>query len=581
MNIAVSIVDAIRRSFSSIRVRLMMFFIVALALSLALAGFNIHVVAGNIMDRMSENATLAEVSQICDNLQNQLESVRTQMTILQHDSNMSALMNHSIFSRLEQVQIKNSFRKTVTSLLASFPKFKSVGLYSEKDECLMVFSSKSVQSYHADASIGWIRDRHVKQRLGEMVFFSGEEVQYGSPLMMHFFGNSRIICASFKIPGGMLLLAYEEQMLSEQYTALTQINGHSVYIINGENDILSASDRTTVNETYREPDTDDLRIYREKLEISDMTFIYHVAANTGYVAELNDLTRMTTISLVMAFFITAGIFLIWLNRMMRPVSGIGASMVHVERGDYSFPVDAPGSDELSKLARQYNDMLVSLQRLTDENAQAEQKRRTYELQALRNQINPHFLYNTLNTIKWMAMMEGSDKVAECLTSLGGLLSPLLKANNPLCTLREEMDLSYRYMSLMNTRYMVEMPVDADIPEELMDVAVPRLCLQPILENAILHGFAPAKKWGCITISVFEEGGYVFLDVRDDGAGMSRDAIDALNLRLASGEQSERIGIVNTNMRIRLHYGEDCGLHISENPYGGLCVRIRIRRVEIT
>lgn len=580
MNIAANIVKRVRIGFSSIRARLLVFFAVALAVSLVLAGLNIHVVAGDIMNRMREDSIQAEVSQICDNLENSISSVRTQMSILQHDSNVPPLMNLSVFKNLDQVQIKSSFGKTVASLRTSFPSLRSVGLYSEKDECLMVFSSKSVQSYYSEETVGWIRESYRSRRPGEMYFFGGTQVQYGSPLMMHFFGNSHVICASIKIPGGILLLAYDEQMLADQYEALTRINGHSAYIVNGKGTILSSSHRNAVETDYASPESDELQVYRRKLELGGLEFIYHVPSDTGYTAELENLSGMTAMSLIMAFVVAAAVFLIWLSHMMRPVNGISGSMAYVEHGDYSVHVEAPGSDELSKLARQYNGMLTSLQQLTDENARVEQQRRNYELQALRNQINPHFLYNTLNAIKWMAMMEGNEKVSDSLASLGGLLSPLLRAPNPLCTLREEMDLSYKYMSLMNMRYMAETPMEADIPENLMGIAVPRLCLQPILENAVLHGFAAEKKWGSIAVFAYEDEGYLFIDVIDDGVGMDEEAVQKMNARLESGEQSDHIGIVNTNMRIRLHYGEDCGLRIIANPSGGLCVRIKMRRMEI-
>jgi two-component system sensor histidine kinase YesM len=123
-------------------------------------------------------------------------------------------------------------------------------------------------------------------------------------------------------------------------------------------------------------------------------------------------------------------------------------------------------------------------------------------------------------------------------------------------------------------------MEADIPENLMEIAVPRLCLQPILENAVLHGFAAEKKWGSIAVFAYEDEGYLFIDVIDDGVGMDKDAVQKMNARLESGEQSDHIGIVNTNMRIRLHYGEDCGLRVISNPTGGLCVRIKIRRMGI-
>ena len=144
MNTAANVVNCIRRMLGSIRVRLLLFVVVALAVSLMLAGLNIHVVAGGIMDRMRESTIQAEISQICDNLVSQLDSVSIQMNTLQNNSDLSALMSNVVFSMLDEVQIRISFRKTVMTLFTSFPQFKSVGLYSVQDECLMVFSSRTI-----------------------------------------------------------------------------------------------------------------------------------------------------------------------------------------------------------------------------------------------------------------------------------------------------------------------------------------------------------------------------------------------------------------------------------------------------
>ena len=306
MNTAANVVNCIRRMLGSIRVRLLLFVVVALAVSLMLAGLNIHVVAGGIMERMRENTIQAEISQICDNLVSQLDSVSIQMNTLQNNSDLSALMSNVVFSMLDEVQIRISFRKTVMTLFTSLPQFKSVGLYSVQDECLMVFSSKSVQDYCGSDAVGWIRDLYKDQRLGEMCFFGGEEVQYGSPLMKHFVGSGQIICTCLKIPGGMLLLAYEEQMLADQYDALAQMNGHSVYIFNREGTILSSSDKAAIRSAYLTPETENLRVYRRTLEHSNLEFACHVPSDTGYAAELESLGSMTVFSLIMAFLATAG-----------------------------------------------------------------------------------------------------------------------------------------------------------------------------------------------------------------------------------------------------------------------------------
>ena len=576
MNTAASPFEALKRFFSGIQVRFLCFFGIALTLSLAASGVLVNGMANGVMQRMSERTTLAELNQICDNLSGEFADMRRQTTLLELDSNVSALVERQLFSLVERTSIQMSLRDTVKSMFASFPALKAVYLYS-RDGTLLMFGPSTVRSF--DAWPQWELPGRVAKETASAVRFYGAVEQQGMPQPFYSHDDAPpLLLAGVRVKGGALLLGFSARVLEEHYAALAQTAQGGVYLLDGAGRVLSCGDESALGTVYVEAKESGVRSYRRALGTDDMEVVYRVYSG-GYTQEMRRLSRMTLLSLTAALVITAGVFLLWLRRMLRPVTGISRSMERVEQGDYSLRVDAPGMDELSKLARQHNGMLESLQRLTDMNAQAERERREYELQALRNQINPHFLYNTLNTLKWMAMMEGSRRIADCLADLGGLLAPLIRAKNPLCPLSEEIELSRRYLKLMNTRYMTEMPMEVELPEELMDAAVPRLCLQPLIENAILHGFAPEKRWGTILVrGGTGEGDRFWLEVADDGADMPEEKIEELNRRLDAGERCERIGVVNTGMRVRLHFGADCGARVSANPGGGVRVRLELRRM---
>lgn len=576
MNIGASMLNALRRMLGSIRARFLFFFVIALALAIAAAEISLHTAAEDVMANMSERTTRAELNQICDQVQSEVNNLLRQMTILEFDSGTAALMNWPLFSRLEVVEIQRGLRQTAGMLCAGFPSIRSVALCTN-DGTMMVISERSCRVYPADEARSWTFPDEVKRRKkGEVVFMSLNETADSDVMMRNFADVGPMLCVGTPISGGAVLLAFEERLFSDQYMALARLNGRSVSLLDHSGTVLSSSAAETVDRLYAPPEFADVLVYRQAVGASGLEVVYQVRAGDGYLEELHHLSRLTMLALSLAMLLTAGIFLVGLNRMLRPVTGIGVSMQSVEHGDYSMRVDAPGMDELSKLARKYNGMLESLERLTALNAQAEQQRREYELQALRNQINPHFLYNTLNTIKWMAMMEGSTKVADSLGALGGLLAPLIRAENPLCPLSEELELSRRYLSLMNTRYMTVTPLETDIPEALLSAPVPRLCLQPMLENSLIHGFAPRKQWGTILVRARLDGDDLRLDVIDDGAGMAPEAIAELNRRLEAGERSDHVGVVNTAMRLRLHFGRDCGIRVAANPEGGLCVRLMLK-----
>ncbi len=576
MSIGAPLLNALKRFFSGIQVRFMCFFGIALTLSLAASGVMVNGMATGVMDRMSERTTLAELNQICDNLSGEFDTMRRQTTLLELDRDVAALIERQLFSVLERTSIQISLRSTIWNMFASLPSLRAVYVYAQ-DGTLMMFAPRTVRNFPAWPQ--WELPGNVARQSTSTVRFYGAAEQQGMPQPYYNQEESQpLIMAGVRVKGGALLLGFSAAMLEEHYAALAQTAHSGVFLLDGQSRVLSSSDEATLGTVYSEKSESGVRSYRKALGVDDMQVVYRVYSG-GYTQELRRLSRMTLLSLTAALVITAGVFMLWLRRMLRPVTGIARSMERVEQGDYSLHVDAPGMDELSKLARRHNGMLESLQRLTDMNARAEREKREYELQALRSQINPHFLYNTLNTLKWMAMMEGSRRIADCLADLGGLLAPLIRAKNPLCPLSEEIELSRRYLALMNTRYMTEIPLETEIPEELMGAAVPRLCLQPLIENAILHGFAPEKRWGTILVrGGSEEGGRFWLEVIDNGAGMPGEKIAELNRRLDAGERCEHIGVVNTGMRVRLHFGADCGAQVFANPGGGVCVRLRLRQI---
>lgn len=577
MSTGATILNAFRRFFSGVQVRFVSFFGIALTLSLAASGIMVNDVAKGVMDRMSERTTIAELNQICDNLREEFETMRRQTTLLELDSDVTALVERQLFSLRERIEIQMSLNNTVASMFISFPALKVVYVYS-RDGTLQMLARNTVRSFSAWPQ--WALPEIVAKQSVSVIRFYGAQEQQGMP--QPFYDpeeDTPLIMTGVRVKGGALMLGFSAQMLEDHYAALTKTTRNGVFLLGDEERVLSSSEEGALGTIYAETEEGGVHSYRRALGVGGMEVVYRVYSG-GYAQEMRRLSRMTLLSLTAALVITACVFLLWLRRMLKPITGIARSMERVEQGDYSLHVDAPGMDEFSKLARRHNGMLDSLQRLTDMNARAEREKREYELQALRNQINPHFLYNTLNTLKWMAMMEGSHRIASCLADLGGLLAPLIRAKDPLCPLSEEIELSRRYLALMNARYMTEMPLCVEIPEALMSASVPRLCLQPLMENAILHGFAPEKRWGTIFVRGDSEAdGRFWLEVADNGAGMPQERIDELNRRLDAGERCEHIGVVNTGMRMRLHFGADCGARVSANSGGGVCVRLYLRQID--
>jgi len=262
-----------------------------------------------------------------------------------------------------------------------------------------------------------------------------------------------------------------------------------------------------------------------------------------------------------------------IRKELSPMDALIASMRRVGHGDYSGEIGTHGGNEIALMIQNYNLMLDRLQTLTEERENRETALRKSELRALRGQINPHFLYNTLNTMKCLADLDGNEKISECALTLGNMLVPLYKNASPVWTLREELDNVRNYLRIMNIRYSDRITTEFDIPEALLERDVMCFVLQPIVENSIEHGFSSRGYYGHVRLSGFEKDGCLYFSVEDDGVGMDAQEIARRNRQLKEGAATEGVGMMNVNMRITMRYGGEYGLTILPGAEHGLKVMI--------
>jgi two-component system sensor histidine kinase YesM len=203
----------------------------------------------------------------------------------------------------------------------------------------------------------------------------------------------------------------------------------------------------------------------------------------------------------------------------------------------------------------------------------EKNKRDLEYRMLQNQINPHFLYNTLNSIKWMATIQNATGIAEMTTSLSRFLKTLSRDIRKVVPLRDELALLEDYLVIQKYRYGGSVSFEQRIGEDLLDTPIPRFTLQPLAENAIFHGIEP-KGSGTIVLEAERQGGDVLVTLTDNGAGMSAAAIAGTRGGTAAG-QGASVGIRNVNQRLRYAFGEGYGLSIrsEEGKYTAALIRL--------
>ncbi|MFP4384837.1 MAG: sensor histidine kinase [Spirochaetia bacterium] len=228
-------------------------------------------------------------------------------------------------------------------------------------------------------------------------------------------------------------------------------------------------------------------------------------------------------------------------------------------------------DEIGKLQRKFHEMHEKIYNLIETNREQEERKRRAELAALQAQISPHFLFNTLNSIRWAAVNNRNDKVVSMVVALGHLLKQTVSGSGEMITLEKEFEVLKSYVSILNMRHSMEFTAEFEIPSETKDYLVPKLIIQPLVENAILHGVAKKEGTdGVVKVHARIEGEFLVIEVSDNGPGFSDSFIEKTKTdpRNFSG-----IGLSNVKERLILNFGETSGLTYRSDPEKGTTVTI--------
>ena len=246
-----------------------------------------------------------------------------------------------------------------------------------------------------------------------------------------------------------------------------------------------------------------------------------------------------------------------------------------ETEDFQF-VTVRGTSEISALSDSFGHMVVRIQELMEQVRQEEITLRKTELNALQAQINPHFLYNTQDSIAWMCEEDRTKEAVEMVNALARLFRISTSRGHELITLEKEVEHAKSYLKIQNYRYKNQFAYEFDVEESCLSYLCNKITLQPIIENAIYHGIDRMVDEGYIKICIREEEMAIRMTVTDNGVGMSEEQCQEI-LHREAGDRTG-IGIKNVNDRIRIYFGEEYGLHITSELDEGTCVEIRIPKL---
>ncbi len=255
----------------------------------------------------------------------------------------------------------------------------------------------------------------------------------------------------------------------------------------------------------------------------------------------------------------------------KPIGTLAAAMRHFRKGDFDTRIELDREDEFGQLATGFNKMTSQLKKTMAEQVEAERKINNARIEMMQAQLNPHFLYNTLDTIKWVAKANQVPEVATMSASLAGILRTSI-SEKQFCTLEKELELVQNYCEIQKIRFDNKFDLVVDVPAEIRGAMIPKLILQPIVENAIIHGMEESLDGHIYVAAVRDtdkESGTDLLkiSVQDDGKGISDEMMQALNnddVETLKGH----LGLNNVNTIIRLYYGKEYGVSAVRPSMGG-------------
>ena len=386
---------------------------------------------------------------------------------------------------------------------------------------------------------------------------------------------------SARVPVGYLMINISPDILDSTYSEL-DTSSEGIYLVtNNASEIIYSNNSDYIGQTYDEkliPASDIL--LQDSISLSGITVIgsisNHALAQSlkGMIQHVLLITKLELLCLIIA--------VVFLHKYYaKKFQLLSNAMKQIGDGNFSTTLPETSNDEIGELAHAFNKMQKKLDTYIKKNYLAETQRRSAELYALQAQINPHFLNNTIESIRMKALTAGAYEVSEMLAHFGALFRCMIQFNDDIIYIEDEMDYIDSYLTLQKFRFGDKVSVQTDAPPEILFLGIPRFTLQPIVENALAHAPGPSHKTLNIFIRFELQNDKLHLIVSDNGLGMPEDVLHKLRLHISGVKNFPEFGIAlrNVHTRIQLLFGDEYGLSIHSTPYQGTTVKVLLPIIE--
>lgn len=565
-----------KKSFS-IRSQIFIYFFVTTGAILVIMGIILYANFSSLIEKEILKSTSSGIDNSGRRLAQYVNNIKDLSEILSGNVNTCSYFEHEHTDHEPQPEDRADIESLIRAILASNSEIETIIMVGYDGKVISNDTDLSMELSADMMEMQWYKDAMENQMpvltSARMQDFTMDKDQWVISL-------SREIIGECGDNIGVLLIDFKYDVIEDiLYDLELGSKGYS-FILNGENNVVYHHDTRYFEDQTKQMELVDISnmgndvmeadrlIHNYSIEGTDWTLVGVASLDSVKMAR-NDIVVVLWIMGSALLIVAFGSSLIFSNRVSKPLRKLEEAMVEVESGKLDQDVDIKGSSEARSLAGHYSNMMIRIRTLLEDIQKKEKYLRTSELKALQSQINPHFLYNTLDTIIWSAEFQESEKVISLTKALAKFFRLSLGDGSELTTVEDELEHVLQYLIIQKMRYEDKLNYEIKCADGIENIKIPKLILQPIVENAIYHGLRPMEGTGMINIRAEKIENAIIFTIQDNGVGY--DTNTPGNVK-ATGSG---VGQSNVDQRIKLYYGEDYGITVLSEPGKGTDVVLKL------
>jgi two-component system sensor histidine kinase YesM len=568
----------------SLKVKLICSYLVFITVLLSVLGVVLYNYYLDAFIKQASESAYQLTDQINKNIESYFEEIDQLSLNIAYDDKINKVLDDlDLDSDFANPADEQGINDQLYNYLLSKNGVDSIHIYT-KDHYFQAYKRGTINElYHPSSEVFYT---NVNRTNGRIYIESRTEKQFVENFFSISIGRPILSLYSFK-PIGTLVVDVNNNVLKDLINDVRQKSNSMIIILNEKDDqVLYSEDSSEIGKRLTKDlfynksfDGNQTNVYDENKQ--KYLFISQRASITNHrivvMIPYSDLTKnvnesslfiidIGVILLVVAFLI--GILIT--NTITKPIKELQNSFRYVGKSSYGITKNISGKNEISQLWMGFNTMVKRIKELIDEIIGKENEKRRAELNALQMQINPHFLYNTLNSIKYLSIIQNANNIKRITDLLISLLKELANNQADYITIRDEINIVKKYIEIQKAIYLDKFSVSIICPKDLYTIKIIKFILQPIIENSIFHGILPCEKKGKIRIR-FQKKDYLIIKIIDNGVGLKDDQ-DWENTS-KNGTENNHIGLNNINHRIKLFYGDQFGISVKSKRNIGTVVQV--------